>query len=163
MPVLLLLYPEKRPDVVTAMSLVVVLSTGTSGSIAYGWQRRIDFITGGWFALATLPGAVLGAKAVYWLAGAERVLPFVMSGILFLVSGLILAETGLARLAARPKPFSPHQISRTGALAILGFQLVVGHVIRVRKALHPSIDHEVVRVVVPRDFPRISLVVEDAP
>jgi uncharacterized membrane protein YfcA len=63
-PLLLFLYPEKRPDTITAMSLLVVLASGTSGSLAYAWQRRIDFVSGGWFALATLPGAVLGALLV---------------------------------------------------------------------------------------------------
>ncbi len=64
-PLLLLLYPEKPAATVTAMSLLIVLSTGTSGSLAYVWQRRIDYPTAGWFALATLPGAVGGALLVH--------------------------------------------------------------------------------------------------
>lgn len=109
-----------------ALSLVYSVFTKITGAAQHVLQRTVVWKITVLYGLTGIPGAVLGAKAVYWLAGAERVLPFVMSGILFLVSGLILAETGLARLAARPKPFSPHQISRTGALAILGFQLVVG-------------------------------------
>src|SRR5688572_13866710 len=63
-PLLLLLYPEKRADTITAMSLFVVLASGSSGSLAYAWQRRIDFVTAGWFAVATLPGSILGALLV---------------------------------------------------------------------------------------------------
>src|SRR5207253_207113 len=63
-PVLLLLYPQTSPDTLTAISLFVVCANATSGSVAYAWQRRIDYRSGGWFALATLPGAVLGALIV---------------------------------------------------------------------------------------------------
>ncbi len=63
-PLLLLLYPEKHAATITSMSLLVVLATGTSGSVVYGLQRRIDFVTAGWFVVATLPGAVAGALLV---------------------------------------------------------------------------------------------------
>ena len=60
-PVLLLLYPDEDPKTLTATSLLVVLLNAVSGSIAYGRQKRIDYHSGKWFALATLPGAVGGA------------------------------------------------------------------------------------------------------
>ncbi len=66
-PVLLLLYPERDPDTITAMSLLVVFANAASGSAAYGWQGRIDFRSGGWFALATLPGSVAGALLVGYI------------------------------------------------------------------------------------------------
>ena len=66
-PVLLLLYPQDAPALITAISLVAVFFKAGSGSIAYARQLRIDYRSGLVFALATLPGAVLGvitARAV---------------------------------------------------------------------------------------------------
>lgn len=67
MPVLLLVYPDGDPETLTAMSLFVVWANATSGSLAYGYQKRIDLRSGGWFALATLPGAVAGAIVVGYI------------------------------------------------------------------------------------------------
>jgi uncharacterized membrane protein YfcA len=66
-PILLLLYPDEEPDTITAMSLLVVFANAASGSVAYAWQRRIDFYSGGWFALATLPGSHAGEVVVGYL------------------------------------------------------------------------------------------------
>jgi len=63
-PILLFLYPKKDPETITAISLFVVWANATSGSLAYGFQKRIDYRSGGWFAVATLPGAVAGAIVV---------------------------------------------------------------------------------------------------
>lgn len=63
-PVLLLLYPDKDAQTITAMSLFVVLANAISGSVAYARQRRIDYRSGAWFAASTLPGAVAGAIVV---------------------------------------------------------------------------------------------------
>ncbi len=63
-PVLLFLYPDKDPETITAISLFVVWANATSGSIAYARHRRIDYRSGLWFAVATLPGAVAGAILV---------------------------------------------------------------------------------------------------
>lgn len=63
-PILLLLYPDRPPEVITAMSLFVVLANASSGTFAYARQRRIDLRSGFAFAAATLPGAVAGAIVV---------------------------------------------------------------------------------------------------
>jgi uncharacterized protein len=67
-PVLLILYPQMEPDVITAISLAVVFLNATSGSVAYGWMKKTDYRTGWVFAAATVPGAVLGVFAVNWLS-----------------------------------------------------------------------------------------------
>jgi uncharacterized protein len=66
-PVLLLVYPHARPDTITSMSLFVVCANASSGSLAYARQGRIDYRSGGWFALATLPGAIAGAIVVGYI------------------------------------------------------------------------------------------------
>jgi uncharacterized protein len=59
-PLLALLEPAMPPRSVTAVSLAVVAMNATSGAVAYYRQRRIDFRSGIPFALATLPGSVVG-------------------------------------------------------------------------------------------------------
>jgi uncharacterized protein len=59
-PILLLVYPETTPALLTAISLIVVFFNAGSGSLAYARMRRIDYRSGAAFALCTLPGALLG-------------------------------------------------------------------------------------------------------
>ena len=66
-PILLLFYPEKEPETITAMALFVVWANAISGSLAYARQKRIDYRSGLWFAAGTLPGAVLGAVVVGYI------------------------------------------------------------------------------------------------
>ncbi len=66
-PVLLFLYPDKKPEVITSISLVVVFANSVSGSIAYARQKRIDYRSGLAFAAGGLPGAVAGAIVVSYV------------------------------------------------------------------------------------------------
>ena len=61
LPVLAILSPQEPTGTLTATTLAVVAANATSGAIAYGRQRRIDFRSGIRFAIATLPGSVAGA------------------------------------------------------------------------------------------------------
>jgi hypothetical protein len=67
MPVLLLLFPEESPALLTSISLAVVFVNAASGTEAYSAMRRVDYKTGIAFALAAVPGALLGAMATSWL------------------------------------------------------------------------------------------------
>jgi len=67
LPLLLFLYPHESPSVLTAISLAVVCANALSGSAAYARLRRIDYRSGILFALAGIPGAVLGAMATHRL------------------------------------------------------------------------------------------------
>lgn len=60
-PVLLLIYPDKSADTITSISLAVVFFNALSGSTAYARMRRIDFRSGSIFAIATIPGSILGS------------------------------------------------------------------------------------------------------
>jgi uncharacterized protein len=66
-PILLLLYPNKDPETITSMSLLVVFANASSGSIAYARQQRIDYRSGVAFAISTVPGAVAGAIVVGYI------------------------------------------------------------------------------------------------
>jgi uncharacterized protein len=59
-----------------------------SGTIAYARQRRIDLRSGGLFALATLPGAVLGALAVGLLP--RRAFDLLMTALLVTIAAWLL-------------------------------------------------------------------------
>jgi uncharacterized membrane protein YfcA len=60
-PILLLLYPDKTPETITSISLAVVFFNALSGSTAYSKMKRIDYKSGVIFAIATIPGSILGA------------------------------------------------------------------------------------------------------
>ncbi len=66
-PVLLLAYPDDDPAIITSISLAVVFFNALSGSLGYARFRRIDYRTGLAFALASIPGAIVGAAATNWL------------------------------------------------------------------------------------------------
>ena len=92
-PILLFLYPDDPPKVLTSISLAVAFINSLSGSAVYARQQRIDYRTGLLFAAATLPSAVLGTYAV-------RFIPRGTFNVLF---GLLLV--GVAVLVAlRPAP-----------------------------------------------------------
>jgi uncharacterized membrane protein YfcA len=63
-PVLLIIYPDEDPVVITSISLGVVFFNAISGSAAYARLRRIDYRSGLIFALASLPSALAGAFVV---------------------------------------------------------------------------------------------------
>jgi uncharacterized membrane protein YfcA len=87
-PMLLFLYPHKDPETITARSLFVVWANATSGSIAYGYQKRIDYRSGAWFALATLPGAVAGAIVVGYIP--RRGFDAMFAVVLVVIGGVLL-------------------------------------------------------------------------
>jgi len=60
-PVLVLIYPDMTPELVTSISLAVVFLNASSGSLAYARMKRIDYKSALAFGLATLPGSVIGA------------------------------------------------------------------------------------------------------
>jgi uncharacterized protein len=60
-PMLVLLYPQESPEVITSISLAVVFFNALSGSLAYMRLKRVDYRSGLLFAAATIPGAILGA------------------------------------------------------------------------------------------------------
>lgn len=60
-PVLLLLYPNQSPEIITCISLAVVFFNTLSGSAAYARMRRIDYKSALLFSVATIPGAIFGA------------------------------------------------------------------------------------------------------
>jgi len=66
-PLLAILEPALATAAITGVSLAVVAFNATSGALAYARDRRIDYRSGIPFAVATLPGSVLGAIITQYL------------------------------------------------------------------------------------------------
>lgn len=90
-PVLLLLYPDESPATITSISLAIVFFNALSGSLAYARLRRIDYRTGAGFAVATVPGAVLGAMVVSHLA--RGTFDFLFGGALIALAAVVILRT----------------------------------------------------------------------
>lgn len=100
-PVLLLLYPDWAPEIITSISLGVVWFNALSGSAAYGRQKRIDYLAGLMFAASTLPGAVLGAVLVAEFPRRSFEVAF---ALLLLTVAIWLAIPRPTRLVTSPPP-----------------------------------------------------------
>jgi uncharacterized membrane protein YfcA len=91
-PILLFLYPEETPASITSITLTVAFFNALSGSIAYGRLKRIDYRSGLFFALAAIPGAILGAFIVNYLS--RGIFQYIFGAILIFVSAYLLVRPG---------------------------------------------------------------------
>jgi len=87
MPLLLLLYPDQSPEIITSISLAVVFFNALSGSWAYARTKRIDYKSGLLFAIASIPGAILGALSTAYI---PRRLFNAVFGVLMIAASVIL-------------------------------------------------------------------------
>jgi hypothetical protein len=128
-PTLLLIYPGEAPETVTSVSLAVVFFNALSGTLAYARSGRIDFKSGLIFALATIPGAVVGALATIAVSRERFNLIF---GLLLIAVATFLAlspskktAAGIAQagsdMSAAPNLNRPTLIAGAGVSTLLGF------------------------------------------
>ncbi|MBN2546388.1 MAG: sulfite exporter TauE/SafE family protein [Spirochaetes bacterium] len=87
MPILLIAYPHARAETITCISLAVVFANSFSGSLAYAKMKRIDYKSGIIFALATVPGAVLGALTTDYI---PRQIFNITFGIVMIIAAVYL-------------------------------------------------------------------------
>lgn len=92
MPVLVLMYPREAPETLASISLAVVFLNAGSGSVGYAIQRKIDYRSGVVFALAGIPGAILGAFTTGMLP--RRAFDLLLGVALLVGAGAILATGG---------------------------------------------------------------------
>ena len=86
-PILLLIYPDDQTELITSISLAVVFLNALSGSVAYARMKRVDYKSGAIFAIATIPGAILGAISTAYVPRGVFDLIF---GILMIVAAVYL-------------------------------------------------------------------------
>lgn len=87
-PMLLLLYPSERPEIIASISLAVVFVNALSGTVAYARMRRVDYPSGLLMSLATVPGAILGAYTTTLLP--RRTFDLIFAAVLLVGAGLLL-------------------------------------------------------------------------
>jgi uncharacterized membrane protein YfcA len=90
-PALLLLFPHERPETIAAISLAVVFFNAASGSLAYAYQRRIDYRSGLIFAAASMPGALLGAYTTNYIS--RRSFDSIFGLLMLLLGSFVIAGT----------------------------------------------------------------------
>jgi uncharacterized membrane protein YfcA len=95
MPILLLLYPDRSPELLTSISLAVVFFNAVSGSEAYALMKRIDYKSGFLFALATIPGSILGALNTSMVP--RRLFDIIFSVLLICASIFLMFRSGLPK------------------------------------------------------------------
>ena len=86
-PILLIVYPDEKTELITSISLAVVFFNALSGSFAYARMKRIDFKSGIVFAVATIPGAILGAISVAYV---PRQVFDIVFGVIMIAAGAFL-------------------------------------------------------------------------
>jgi uncharacterized protein len=86
-PILLLVYPNEKTELITAISLAVVFFNALSGSFAYARMQRVDYKSGIFFSVATIPGAILGAFSTAYIPRRAFDLIF---GVLMVIAALFL-------------------------------------------------------------------------
>ncbi|MBX2931008.1 MAG: sulfite exporter TauE/SafE family protein [Chitinophagaceae bacterium] len=102
-PVLILLFPELSPQHITAISIAIVAINASTGSVAYIRSKRVDYKAGFIFALATIPGSILGVLTT-------KVLPKHQFNIIFGLV-LILLSVFLFFRGGKKKNFTLHKKS----------------------------------------------------
>lgn len=110
-PVLVLLF-DFGPQQAIGTSLTVVFLNALSGTFSYARQRRVDYRTGIKFAIATLPGAAIGAYVSTYLTSTMFDLLF---GLLLVTIGLFLLlrpEAAPTSLEETPEVSVPAHMTR---------------------------------------------------
>jgi uncharacterized membrane protein YfcA len=107
-PVLPLMYPYESPEILTSISLAVVFFNALSGSGAYARMRRIDYRSGVLFAVATVPGAVVGALTTGYIP--RRAFDLLFGTCMIVAALFLLVRQGRAR---SEQQCGAHHIHRT--------------------------------------------------
>lgn len=129
MPVLILMYPDVPPEVITSVSLCVVFANALSGSVAYGRMKRIDYRAGFIFAAATIPGAIVGSLVTTHIP--RREFNAVFGCVMVLVSiWLIFSPTPKERSGQEREPRYEH-VDAEGRRYPMTYSTLLGTVISV--------------------------------
>lgn len=126
-PVLILLMPTSSASDLTSISLAVVFLSAASGTVAYVKMKRVDLKSAKRFALATLPGAILGAAGTRWFPRQQFNMIF---GALLLVGAFYLLLRPGKEVDPEAEP-APHLTKRElvdarGTKYIYHFSMPVG-------------------------------------
>lgn len=127
MPMLLLLYPDQSPEIITAISLAVVFFNALSGSWAYARMRRIDYKSGLMFAAATIPGAILGALSTAYIP--RRPFDVIFGFLMIAASTFLLLNPGGAKGTVESRggfQLTRNLIEKDGTVHTFSYNPIVG-------------------------------------
>jgi uncharacterized protein len=134
-PILVFLFPQDGPSMITASSLAIICVNAGSGTIAYARMKRISYKTGILFAAASIPGAFIGSAFTRFIP--RRVFGVLFGGLLMGVAVFLSVTRGIrgrrAATAVRADQ-SVHTwssvrdtvVDREGRTHSLSFNLLVG-------------------------------------
>jgi uncharacterized membrane protein YfcA len=94
-PILVFLFPQDGPSMITASSLAVICANAASGTIAYARMKRISYKTGALFAAASIPGAFIGSALTRFIP--RRVFGVLFGGLLMAVAVFLSVTRGIRR------------------------------------------------------------------
>jgi uncharacterized membrane protein YfcA len=125
-PILLLLYPQDTPNTITSITLTVAFFNALSGSIAYGRLRRIDYRSGLFFSLTSVPGAVIGASVTVLLG--RGIFQTIFGSTLLVAAAYLLIRPRTKYSASAIQPgHTNRQIKDTqGSVFTYSFSLIKG-------------------------------------
>jgi uncharacterized membrane protein YfcA len=134
-PILVFLFPEDGPSMITAASLAIICVNAASGTIAYARMKRISYKTGVLFAAASIPGAFLGSYFTRFIP--KRIFGILFGGLLMAVAVFLAVTRGIRRhgegtaaAPARPEEMRGRMrdtiVDREGRTHSLSFNLVLG-------------------------------------
>jgi uncharacterized membrane protein YfcA len=86
------------PQEAAGTSLFAVFLNGVSGTVTYAQQRRIDFQSGWYFSLTSVPGSILGAYVGRFFTSAAFVLSF--GALLIALAAFMILRPAEARIVA---------------------------------------------------------------
>ena len=125
LPVLIFLYPHDSPAMLTATSLSVVLFNASSGTAAYLRMRRVDLRAGILFALAGLPGSILGVFVTQHLH--RHQFNLLLGALLALAGGRIFVVPGAQRPHAQEGATGTRRlVERDGTVHVYSPRLLPG-------------------------------------
>jgi uncharacterized protein len=130
-PLLLLLYPNESPDLITSISLAVVFFNAFSGSLAYARMKRVDYRSGIIFSIATVPGAILGALTTSYIS--RGLFDAIFGTLMIVVSAYLLWRPGDHRnnlsTTANRNQLTTSLVDREGVRHTFSYNPVVGIVL----------------------------------
>lgn len=133
-PLLILMYPEFSPEVITAISMAVVASNSISGSITYMATRRVDYRAGVIFAICTIPGSILGVLTTAIIP--RNIFDFIFGFVLIGLSIFLFMKGGRGKVSSKPVQshkgwVQQHIIDKWGHEYVYAYDLKLGSILSV--------------------------------
>jgi uncharacterized protein len=99
-PILIIMQPTFSPEIITAISMVVVACNATSGSVAYMSAKRVDYRAGIIFGLFTIPGSILGVFTTKFIP--RNVFDIIFGIVLFALAIFLFFKGGDKKSVEKP-------------------------------------------------------------